>query len=851
MRRQILGLLCICSAAVLSACPAPRPKCNVDADCTAGFSCDTATGACVDKCSGKECPAGQSCTVGDCKPNCKSASETFDGTTCTLPETCDQTTASCKNKCAAVTCTSPTTQVCNPSTGACDEKCAGKACSATQTCEATTGLCLSNCLNGTQHRNAAEACPAGQECNDRCKLTDTNCNQCRPICDRVGPTCGYGQRCDATTGTCKAGGLPQAGEFGAACTADTECTQTGNAASSQPTTCVTEDLASSFVGGYCLGACDAQGKCPAGGTPTTSITGDCQCIDACVKDAECRGEPYRCVPYFFRGGPACFPANECPDDAARNAGECESAVGDACNGDTQFCADGLSCLCFFDYNQTTGACSPEFTCTKLLTGADGATGGCPAGSMFVQESPLAGYCLKQCDAAQFDSCRAGYTCYPAALAGTPEDLCWLRSCDVDDQCNDAACDPNAQGGLASCGSGQQCQNGHCSTLDTCSTANPCDAQVPAALRRPCVNGVCQSFQCDDLVGECKIQCTDANKADVCRTGDACIAGHCRTHCNDDDGCGPNGVCEPISGQTGNFCEARCTKFNEADLCSENEVCVYDTGRCQAKCTSTSCGAEQICNSDGRCIAWCDATGAAACADGSVCDPSTHRCELKCTNTGSSESSLCAPRSMFCEVSTGLCKPACCDGTDCANDKGVCSAGLVCDASTKRCGQPCTTSCVSGTPSVQHKAPDGTPLVCDFGKCVKECSLATESAVCATGKFCNVSSKKCYTACESSTNCSGQLNAPVCCAAEEKTGRCVATAADCACAANTDCGGTTPECCLGGAANNGQCAASETACACTGDAGAGGANACATGVCCPTGSQFAGSCKATTPDCIVN
>jgi hypothetical protein len=441
--------------------------------------------------------------------------------------------------------------------------------------------------------------------------------------------------------------------------------------------------------------------------------------------------------------------------------------------------------------------------------------------------------------------------------GTAQDACWWRSCETDEGCNKMPCDPQQQGGLALCGKGQTCVDGTCSSLDRCDAQNPCDVgdaalgidPKPAGVRRQCVEGVCQAFQCDDLEGICKLPCTEANKALVCRAGDACIGGHCRAHCNDDEGCGPNGICEPIANQTGKFCRGRCTASNEADLCGENEICVYETGRCEQKCTSTSCGEEQICNSDGRCLDWCDKEGAPECAEGSVCDPDTHRCELKCTNTGASESSLCAPRGRFCEVATGLCKPACCTGGDgdaCATDADVCSEGIFCDRNTKRCGQPCTTSCVTGTTT--HKAPDGTPLVCDLGRCVKECTLATEGEVCPDGKFCNVSSKKCYAACSNNDGCAGLPNAGVCCTAEEKTGRCVAIAADCACAADTDCGGATPECCLTGAANNGQCAATESACACTGDAGAGGANACASGICCVAGSAT-GSCKAAPEQCL--
>jgi len=174
-----------------------------DGPCPAGEVCDGT--ACVSQCLEGGCPAGESCTTkGLCVPtDCLNV-------TCPSGERC--VGGACVDDCSGITC--PIDQVCR--FGSCVDPCAGLNCGMGQVCE--MGMCVPSCpcttctstqtcetsgpLNGhcVATDCASVTCPAGQLCQ---------AGACISAC--TGAVCPPGQACQASSGTCVASALPDAG----------------------------------------------------------------------------------------------------------------------------------------------------------------------------------------------------------------------------------------------------------------------------------------------------------------------------------------------------------------------------------------------------------------------------------------------------------------------------------------------------------------------------------------------------------------------------------------------------------------------------------------------------------------
>jgi hypothetical protein len=154
------------------------PHCTLSQEfaCPDTFSCDAASGLCVDpKCAGVTCPDGQVCRGGSCVGPC-------DGIVCPHGTECQK--GACIDPCKSVTCSNG--QVCVE--GVClpgCNQCGGVSCTSPLACNMTSGACADpSCPSG---------CPAGTYCN---------AGTCSDAC--AGAMCPPGQTCQA--GACVAAG---------------------------------------------------------------------------------------------------------------------------------------------------------------------------------------------------------------------------------------------------------------------------------------------------------------------------------------------------------------------------------------------------------------------------------------------------------------------------------------------------------------------------------------------------------------------------------------------------------------------------------------------------------------------
>jgi hypothetical protein len=322
-----------------------------------GGSSGTDPGPCA---AASDCPAGETCDNGTCRPNTPGCDPACTGATpfcdtsggagvcigcrdtadCESPSICDPTTHAC------VGCTA--TEGCGGSTPICDDgRCV--ACTETAGCEAPRFCDLSvrggECVTCT----ATAGCGEGQLCD--LSVLGGRCVTCTPYAG-----CETGEVCDTTVegGAC------------VTCTASAGCTD-GHV-------CDT-----SVEGGTCV-VCTADGNGCSGTTDVcdTSVAGG-RCVE-CVGNPDCAAgescDASRCI--------VCNDANEgCPDarpycDAAANdgKGECEECLTNAhCDGSLPLCQPEslacVACLTNGDCSAPTPICAADgMACVECATAGD-------------------------------------------------------------------------------------------------------------------------------------------------------------------------------------------------------------------------------------------------------------------------------------------------------------------------------------------------------------------------------------------------------------------------------------------------------------------------------------------------
>ena len=644
--------------------------------------------------------------------------------------------------------------------------------------------------------------PAGCPCTSNAQCTSTACietpngQQCTSTCTE---TCAANFKCVAGEGgdsisIC----VPKHGKLCNPCSANAECTATGN----KDARCVDQGNNGSFCGSSCavdtdcpsthacLGVKDVAGQeskqCVVkdGGAcgcslaaKNTQLSTKCYSVSG---DSKCEGKR-TCLPATAPGAPpeggltACVaakPAEEICDgtdndcDSKTDEGTCDDAkvcTDDKCNG-----AAGCS-----NKNNTLACDADESTCTEDDACAEGK---CVAGKK------------KTCDdnnPCTKDTCdpKAGckFEIEDGALCNADD-----NECTVSDICKAGKCAP---GELKACSSPDGCTTGKCK-LDNgkCEYAfqdgNPCNDGNPCTQGETCKVDACKGavVDCDD-----KNACT----ADSCDPKTGCLHAAVKGVCDDGDKCTSgddclNGVCKGLAIDVTATCDdaVSCT----SDSCDKLKGCVNKATTGATCDDGNACTINDACK-DGKCASddnKCTCTTDADCLkeeDGNPCNGTLYcdksvsgkfTCTVKLSTIkkcDDSQNNACQKNDCDASTKTGDCKfTKKSDGVLCDADQSLCTNNDACKdgqcaaGATQICDdkQPCTDdSCDPAkgckfTPNTNPCNADDNPCtendVCTLGTCVagKSKSCTTDDT-CVDGK-CSLLTGKCGYSFKEGTPC---------------------------------------------------------------------------------------------------
>ena len=375
----------------------------------------------------------------------------------------------------------------------------------------------------------------------------------------------------------------------------------------------------------------------------------------CVSSSDCNS-PKVCDPVLRVCIDPCSNNNSCPPDMFCNTftGLCESE-----------CRDDSDC-----YQYGTG-----YICENRGSGKECVEGcrndlDCPSG--------------KRCD-------QAANRCVQDTSGGG--DQCSDNlDCPYGEYCSNGSCKSDCSSD-SDCGTGQICDeiNGHCDS-DQCSNDYDCP------FGEYCSNGTCKSDCstdsncgtgqiCDEINGRCE---TDTSGGDQCSNdydcpyGEYCSSGSCKSDCSSDYECGTGQVCDEINGR----CE---TDTSGGDQCSNDYDCPYGE-----HCLGGSCISE--CSNDYDC-SWDE-----------TCDSINGRCETDTSGGGDQCSNdYDCPYGEYC--SGGSCSSECDSDWDCGWDETCDSINGRCETDTSGGGN--TSGC-----NDDYDCPYGEH--CSYGSCSSEC-----------------------------------------------------------------------------------------------------------------------------------
>lgn len=504
---------------------------------------------------GTQCPAGESCSNGNCRPQ-----DGGFGSVC--PATCNPG-YSCRNgDCIRDACgsTASVGEKCNASAYAaccggpdcvdlytskthCGQ--CGKTCSANQFCNAGTCVATPTC----NPSNNGSSCPIGPGvigkcCGSQCLDTTANANHC----GSCNSTCGVGTVCTASSCVNTDGGYPNCTAPYGSCPAGLIC---------NGTRCLAPTCAPGTTGGQCafgigigtasssLGTC-CNGKC----TDVTQDGLNCgTCGTACAAGSLCLSRGF--------GGSACTP------NAPSTCAFCQPGqfcVNNQCQAAS--CGNGPSGMLCLTSNLKVGmCCSTGFSSTCADAFSDSSNCGgcgvvCPSGSCVLGVCQTGGPTCNRGDLGRFCDVDAGISNVCCQGAG-----CVNRQADNN---NCGTCN-------AKCGAGLTCLTGTC-------LAQTCTA---ATQNSGCVGdggvGRCCASSCADLKVDA-INCGSCGR--LCAVGESCANSVCGV-----DTCTPSslgGACHFDAGTSivgGTCCGAGCvdTRFDRTNCGGCNRLCPGDAG----------------------------------------------------------------------------------------------------------------------------------------------------------------------------------------------------------------------------------------------------------------------------------
>lgn len=327
---------------------------------------------------------------------------------------------------------------------------------------------------------------------------------------------------------------PLAGQLGASCTQDSDCT--------------TGACFKGFSGGYCSSKCE-DSSCPQGARCAAMAEGSFCLQDCSFTFLDCRSG-YVCTD--LSAGSACIP--ECTSNADCGAGaqcqdkKCVAATQGAIGAECRVNAGCSSGRCEVSLNG--GMCTS--TCAQSSEGSGSFDQGCGA-AVCAAVGEAGGLCFATC--ANDSQCRSEYSC----VSGTCKPKCrGSASCPVGYTCN------KAQG---------QCIEGSAAprqTGATCGADGDCDSQY-------CLDQPNQGFP----KGVCSADCSTS--ASVCGSNALCIvpsdptvASVCLQKCASNFDCRSDYFCSSVQNSTERVCLPRCTAVS---LCQAPEICDQFSGDC--------------------------------------------------------------------------------------------------------------------------------------------------------------------------------------------------------------------------------------------------------------------------------
>jgi hypothetical protein len=485
--------------------------CTGDAQCAAGFYCDTPTSTCSPKiglgasCTGASmCPSGTFCTDGVCC-GVKTCGAGF---SCALgsaggtvsPGTCSKvigTVCSSNAECGSSHCVDG---VC------CDTACTGQ-------CEACNGASgVGTCSTVTGAPVAPRAACTGNGAG----------SACGPSCDGTTRTsCVYAPAGTLACGaaTCSAGVMTTA----------SKCDGKGNCPS-----------VTSSCGEYvcdtskCFTACTADAQCAAGyycDTPSSTCSPKTGLGAACTSGSMCPPSTF-CTDGVCCGIANCGTGFSCALGSAGGPvapGTCAKVPGTLCSGDAEcgsgHCVDGVCCdtactdaCAACDVVGKKGTCSPVLGPphgTARSACDDGGANKCAARQCdgTAQTAACNGYVNDgtiECAAARCDGGRfvAAARCDGAGACVTPvPSSCGKYVCDAATTVCKTACATNAD-----CAPGSVCNAGRCTDAPSCSTDGTASIDPVTQVATPCAPYRCAT------TGACGGSCATT---DDCQAGLSC------------------------------------------------------------------------------------------------------------------------------------------------------------------------------------------------------------------------------------------------------------------------------------------------------------------------------------------
>ncbi|HEX3694932.1 MAG TPA: L-type lectin-domain containing protein [Polyangia bacterium] len=481
--------------------------------------------------------------------------------------------------------------------------------------------------------------------------------------------------------------------------------------------------------GYC-GLCTSNADCTSVGA--THAGGFCSstgvCVTNCAVDADC-GPGNACVAgkcVAKAANPLPIPGGTCSAPLAVRY--CVSAV---CSPSNKTCGfvDGLG-PCTTANAATvcqSAVCSQGNVCIPASSGACYVDADCAAG-FFCDRNTL------MCQAklangqpiASGDGLHDGMCTMPNAVAICASGLCnaTTKTC----------------GGLngVTCTGNGDCEFNVCAANHICGAVNGTPGCTPTTAASFCQSGTCSNGICvPGGVGSCLAD-SDCDSTHFCK--------------RDIFLCTPRLLSgEPIPSD--GLHDGTCTDANATATCSSG-FCNKTTNTCgdviRTACTNAKSCADNICDTNMKCgyangNGPCTATNAVDVCQSSVCGPQSKVC-IPSDAGGCGTDADCASTS-YCDGTLLHCTPKLAAGTSLPMDMvhAMCTAGAnaacvsgLCNTTTKTCGGPNGTACVTANQCVVNIC--GNNMKCGLNDGQSGCTTAT-ATLCQSG-MCNASAGVC-------------------------------------------------------------------------------------------------------------